>query len=294
MTKVAFLGLGLMGTPIAIRLLDAGNDVTVWNRTPERTRPLVERGASAATTPAHAVVGVDVAITMLTNADAFEHVVFGPDGMVTALTPAQLLVDMSTIGPDAVRSAASRLPTGVALVDAPVRGSVPEATAGHLAIYVGATEVDFPRVAPILAPLGTVHHVGAPGAGAATKVVVNSVLGAAITAFGEALALGDVLGLDRSELLDALLDTPIGGTVRAKRADVESGEYPPDFKLSLALKDLRLVTEIGERGGRHLEVARAARDWLERAARDGAGDLDFAAVIPTILANGRPEAGGRP
>src|SRR5438270_40593 len=151
MAKVAFLGLGLMGTPMASRLLDAGNDVTVWNRTPERTQPLADRGASAAATPAEAVVGVDVAITMLTNADALEH--------------------------------------------------------------------------------------------------------------------GDVLGLDRSELLDALQDTPIAGTVRAKRADVESGEYPPNFKLSLALKDLRLVTEIAERGGRHLAVAGAARDWLERAAR---------------------------
>src|SRR3954468_20099500 len=281
MAKLAFLGLGLMGTPMATRLLEAGNTLTVWNRSPERIRPVVDRGASAASTPADAVAGADAAITMLTNGQAFEDVVFGPDGVASALTPGQLLIDMSTVGPDAVRSVAGRLPNGVTLVDAPVRGSVPEATAGRLAIYVGASATDYERVATILTPLGTVHHVGGPGAGAATKVVVNSVLGAVITAFGEALALGDILGLDRSELLDALLDTPIGGTVRAKRADVESGEYPPDFKLSLALKDLRLVTEIGERGGRHLEVARAARDWLERAARDGAGDLDFAAVIPT-------------
>jgi 3-hydroxyisobutyrate dehydrogenase len=130
--------------------------------------------------------------------------------------------------------------------------------------------------------LGTPHRVGGPGAGAAAKVVNNSTLGAAIAAFGEALALGDALGLDRSALLDVLADSPIGTTVRAKRADVESGSYPPNFKLSLALKDLRLVDETAQRAGRQLPVARASRDWLERAANSGAGDLDYSAVIATI------------
>jgi 3-hydroxyisobutyrate dehydrogenase-like beta-hydroxyacid dehydrogenase len=171
-------------------------------------------------------------------------------------------------------------------VDAPVRGSVPEATAGKLAIYVGAEPADFDRVAPILDPLGTVHHVGGPGAGAATKVVVNSTLGAAIAAFGEALALGDTLGLDRSVLLDVLADSPIGSTVHGKRGDVESGEYPPNFKLSLALKDLRLVNEVADQAGRHLPVAAASRDWLEQAAEDGASDLDYSAVIATIAPGG--------
>ena len=283
MAKLAFLGLGLMGTPMATRLLEAGNTVTVWNRSAERIRPLVALGASAASTPADAVTGADAAITMLTNGQAFQDVVFGPDSVASALTPGQLLIDMSTVGADVVRSVAGRLPDGVTLVDAPVRGSVPEATAGRLAIYVGATATDYERVADILSPLGTVHHVGGPGAGAATKVVVNSVLGAVITAFGEALALGDILGLNRAVLLDALEDTPIAGTVKAKRHDVESGQYPPNFKLSLALKDLQLVTDVAERARRPLNVAAASRDWLERAAQAGSGDLDFAAVIPTIL-----------
>ena len=283
MAKLAFLGLGLMGTPMATRLLEAGNTLTVWNRSPERIRPLVDRGASAASTPADAVAGADAAITMLTNGQAFQDVVFGPDSVSSALTPGQLLIDMSTVGADVVRSVAGRLPEGVTLVDAPVRGSVPEATAGRLAIYVGATATDYERVAHVLSPLGTAHHVGGPGAGAATKVVVNSVLGAVITAFGEALALGDILGLNRAVLLDALEDTPIAGTVKAKRHDVESGQYPPNFKLSLALKDLRLVADVAAHSGRPLNVAAASREWLERAARAGSGELDFAAVIPTIL-----------
>ena len=141
MATLAFLGLGLMGTPMATRLLEAGHDLTVWNRTSEKTGPLVDRGASAAPSPAEAVAGVDVAITMVTNAEALEGVVFGDDGLAPALRPGQLLIDMSTVGPDAVRSVAARLPYGVTMVDAPVRGSVPQATQGNLAIYAGATEV---------------------------------------------------------------------------------------------------------------------------------------------------------
>ncbi|MFG1621839.1 NAD(P)-dependent oxidoreductase [Kribbella sp. NPDC049227] len=287
MAKLAFIGLGLMGTPMATRLLEAGHDVTVWNRTAEKTKPLTDRGAAAASTPMEASAGVDAAITMVSNAEALEQVVFGEDGVAAALAPGQLLIDMSTVGPNAVRSVASRLPDGVAMVDAPVRGSVPQATTGRLAIYVGADPADFHRVETILTPLGTLHHVGGLGAGAATKVVVNSTLGAAIAAFGEALALGDDFGLDRSVLLDVLSDTPIGGTVEAKRANVESGNYPANFKLSLALKDLNLVTEIADQFGRRLEVAVASRDWLEEAAVAGAGDLDYSAVIPTITSDGR-------
>ena len=290
MAKLAFIGLGLMGTPMATRLLEAGHDVTVWNRTAAKTKPLTDHGATAASTPMEAVAGVDATITMVTNADALEQVVFGENGLAAALAPGQLLIDMSTVGPDAVRSVASRLPAGVAMVDAPVRGSVPQATTGRLAIYVGGEPSDVQRVEPILTPLGTLHHVGGLGAGAATKVVVNSTLGAAIAAFGEALALGDDFGLERSVVLDVLSDTPIAGTVEAKRANVESGTYPANFKLSLALKDLNLVTEIADQNSRRLEVAPASRDWLEQAAEGGAGDLDFSAVIPTITS----DSGRRP
>jgi 3-hydroxyisobutyrate dehydrogenase-like beta-hydroxyacid dehydrogenase len=284
MAKLAFLGLGQMGTPMATRLLEAGHDLTVWNRTSARTTPLVGRGASVAASPAEAVSGVDVVITMIATPDALEQVLFADDGVVGALSPGQLLIDMSTVGPEVIRSVARRLPSQVTLVDAPVRGSVPEATAGRLAIYVGATRAAFEHVQPLLAPLGNLHHVGGPGAGAATKLVVNLTLGVTVTALGEALALGDTLGLDPGTLLDILADSPIGATVRGKRANIESGSYPPSFKLRLAVKDLRLVTETAAGPGRDLPLAAAARDWLEQADRAGAGDLDFSAVVATILA----------
>lgn len=284
MAKLAFLGLGLMGTPMATRLLQAGHDLTVWNRTSARTRSLVGLGAAAAASPAEAVAGADAAITMVANPEALEQVLFADDGVRGALSPGQLLIDMSTVGPETIRSVARRLPDGVTLVDAPVRGSVPQAEAGQLAIYAGATDAAFQRVQPLLAALGTVHHVGGPGTGAATKLVVNLTLGVTMAALGEALSLGDALGLDRTTLLDSLADSPIATTVRGKRANIESGTYPPNFKLGLALKDLRLVTETPALSGRDLPVAAASRSWFEQADQAGAGDLDFSAVIATILA----------
>jgi len=284
MAKLAFLGLGQMGAPMATRLLEAGHDLTVWNRTSSKTRPLVDRGASAAASPAEAVAGVDAAIIMVANREALEQVLFADDGLGLALRPGQWLIDMSSVGHVASRSVAVRLPDHVTMVDAPVRGSIAEATAGRLAVYVGATQAAFEHVQPILVTLGTPHHVGGPGAGAATKEVVNSTLGAAIGVLGEALALGEALGLDRATLLDVLAESAIGPTVRGKRANIESGDYPPSFKLRLALKDVRLVTETADRAGLDLKLAPAAEAWLERAAQDGAGDLDYSAVVATILA----------
>ncbi|HEX6230647.1 MAG TPA: NAD(P)-dependent oxidoreductase [Actinomycetota bacterium] len=283
MTRIAFLGLGQMGMPMAARLLEAGHDLTVWNRTPEKAQPLVQRGARAAATPAGTAAGVEVAITMLADPEALEQVAFGPDGLAAALGPGRLLVDMSTVGPDAIRSVAERLPVGVEMVDAPVRGSVPQATGGTLGILVGAPDDAFERVRSILEPLGTVRRVGGPGSGAAAKLVVNSALGATIAAFGEAIALGEGLGIDRGTLLDVLADSAVGPMAESKRANVESDSYPPRFKLGLALKDLRLVAEAARRAGRELKVAPASRAWFEEAARAGASDQDYAAVVRTIV-----------
>src|SRR5438105_10660169 len=124
MSKIAFLGLGQMGAPMAGRLLEAGHDVTVWNRTSGRAEPLAEKGAAVAGSPAEAGGGAEFAITMVATPDAVEAVLFGPDGLASALGPGQTLIEMSTIGPAAFRALTERLPAGVAAVDSPVRGSV--------------------------------------------------------------------------------------------------------------------------------------------------------------------------
>jgi 3-hydroxyisobutyrate dehydrogenase-like beta-hydroxyacid dehydrogenase len=292
MARIGFLGLGEMGTPMASRLIHAGHDVIVWNRTAARTAPLAQKGATVASSPAKAAVGADFLITMLATPEALEQVLFGAAGLTSALTPGQVLIDMSTVGPDEVHSVAARLPKAALFVDAPVRGSVPQATSGHLDIFVGATDENYGRVQPILESLGTVRHAGGPGSGAAMKLVANLALGAAIVTLGEALSLGESLDLNRSMLLDALVDSPIGPIVAAKRAIIESGQFVPSFKLQHAAKDLRLVVEAAAARGRDLKQARANRAWMDEAAERGAGDLDFSAVVSTIGGDEPPTISG--
>jgi len=282
-SKIAFLGLGTMGTPMATRLLHAGHDVTVWNRSVPRTASLARAGASVAVSPAGAADGVEFAITMLATPEAVNHVLFGRDGIASSLSSGQTWIDMSTVGPDAFRSAAARLPSGVAAVDAPVRGSIAEATDGRLHVYVGADDEDFEQVRAVLEVFGDVHRVGGPGAGAAMKLVVNTTLAASMVAAGEALALGEALGLDQRCILDALADSPVGPTVRAKRANIEAGRYPPSFKLSLAAKDMRLAIDAAKGAGMTLKTAQTVRRSLDEAADQGAADLDFSAVVATIV-----------
>src|SRR4051794_444811 len=231
MAKIGFLGLGAMGTPMARRLLRAGHDLIVWNRSLERTLSLLQDGAAVASSPAKAAAGADFLITMLATPEAFEQVLFGTGGLARALSRGQVLVDMSTVGPDEVWSAAARLPNGTSLVDAPVRGSVPQAESGRLEVFVGASDEDYARVEPILKALGSVRHTGGLGSGAAIKLVANLALGAAIVTLGEALSLGESLDVRRDVLLDTLIGSPIGPIVTAKRANIESGRFAPAFKL---------------------------------------------------------------
>lgn len=163
MTRIAFLGLGRMGVPMARRLLAAGHDLTVWNRTAAKAAPLAGAGAAVAGTPAEAVAGRDLVVTMLTDGAAVEDVLLGPGGAAPALAPGTVIADMSTIGPDAAGRVRRRLPEGVAFVDAPVSGSVPQAEAGELVILAGGTEADVARCAGALEALGRVRHVGPPG-----------------------------------------------------------------------------------------------------------------------------------
>jgi len=286
MTTIAFCGLGRMGAPMAARLLDAGHRLRVWNRSPGRAAPLVERGAAECDSPAAAAQGADVVVTMLTDGPALETVVFGNDGVAAGLAAGTTLVEMSTVGPEAARSIAGRLPAGADMLDAPVLGSVPQATEGTLKIFVGGDPEVFERTRPVLEAMGTPRHLGPPGAGAAMKLVANSTLGALMCGLAEALALADALGLEEAAVLDILAESPIGATVKSKRALIERGEYPANFKLALAAKDLRLVTAAGDAAGLDLRLAPAARAWLEQADAGGRGDMDYSAVIAEV--RGRP------
>ncbi|HVL92429.1 MAG TPA: NAD(P)-dependent oxidoreductase [Acidimicrobiales bacterium] len=289
MATIGFCGTGQMGAPMAARLVEAGLDVAVWNRSAARAAPLVDAGARWADSPRDAAAGAATVITMLATPEALEAVVFGGDGVRAGLEGGATLVEMSTVGPAAVRSVAARLPAGVSMLDAPVLGSVPQATDGTLKLFVGGDDEVVERHRGVLALLGRVDHLGPLGAGAAMKLVVNSTLGALMAGLAEAMVLGDAFGLDQGAVLDVLADSPIGATARGKRSRIESDRYPPNFKLALAAKDLRLVVEAAEAAGAEPRLAAAARSWFEDAARAGLGALDYSAVI--AHARGREAAG---
>jgi 3-hydroxyisobutyrate dehydrogenase len=163
-----------------------------------------------------------------------------------------------------------------------VQGSIQQATEGTLRIYVGADDDVVERVRPVLEPLGSILHMGSFGAGASMKLVANSTIGAAISALGEALALADAFGLRRDQVLEILSNSPVGPTASGKRGSIQAREYPPNFRLALAAKDLRLVRDEAERLGIDLRVAGASGSWLDQAEAEGHADEDYSAVVETI------------
>lgn len=200
------------------------------------------------------------------------------------------MIEMSTIGPAAVRELHESLPTGAAMLDAPVLGSIPQATEGGLKLFVGGDAEVIERCRHLLENFGTILPMGELGQGAAMKLVVNSTLGALMTALGEALVLAKALGLDRDRVFDILAESPIATPAKSKRSNVLTGTYKPNFKLELAAKDMRLVHEAAAGAGVELKVAEAARQWLETAEVAGLSELDYSAVIAQIL--GEPAGGG--
>jgi 3-hydroxyisobutyrate dehydrogenase-like beta-hydroxyacid dehydrogenase len=288
MAKLGFIGLGQMGAPMARRLLDAGHDLVVWNRTPARAEPLVSVGAAWADSAAGVAAGAEAIFTMLASPAAVERVVLGDDGIATGISSGTTLIEMSTIGPDAIRRIAQAFPRGVEVVDAPVLGSTPQAQDGTLVVFVGAPADTFARLRDLLEALGDPIHVGPFGSGAAIKLAINSTLGLIQLAFGEALALAGALGLDLRRTLDLLELSPISPTVKKKREGIETGIFEPNFKLSLAAKDMTLVTETARERGIELQGAAAARAAFEAAAQAGLGDCDYSAVAAYL--SGRPAA----
>ena len=267
--KVAVVGLGGMGSRIAQRLIDAGHELTVWNRTAAKAEVL---GVPIAATPAEAAARSEVVITMVAGPPALGAVTEGPDG-VAAGAGAATVIEMSTVGPAAIERLSSRVSE---LLYAPVLGSLSEAEAGTLSIFVGGERELFERHRALLEALGNPLYVGPTGSGAAAKLVANSTLFNVIGAIGEALALAEALGLSRDAAFDVLGRTALADQAERRRPALESGEFPPRFPLRLARKDADLLAETGL----DLRLTMAARSWLAEA---GDGEQDYSAVLERIL-----------
>lgn len=278
MTRVAVLGLGAMGRAIAARLLGAGHDLTVWNRTPRRDDELVASGARRASSPDEAVSDREAVITMVTDGPALEQVLFGDGGAVSAIPHDATLIEMSTIGPTALASVAQRL-APVAVLDAPVLGSVPSVETGRLVIFVGGDREVFERHADLLSLLGTTMYLGASGSGAMLKLVNNAAGIAALVAVGELLALTDRAGLDLDVVLDSIAAGPLASMVERWRPRLKEEDQSSYFRLALARKDLALAFDEAERLGTRLSVPEAAAARCDETIEAGLGDEDFGAVV---------------
>ncbi|MFI7543165.1 NAD(P)-dependent oxidoreductase [Actinoplanes sp. NPDC049599] len=253
MAHIAVLGTGRMGAAITRRLLDTGHRVTVWNRTAEKTEALVAAGARAAPTPA--VPDAEVVITMLTDAAAVRDVVAAAD-----LRPGSVLVEMSTIGPAAIREL--RVPDGVEVVDAPVLGSVAAAESGQLTVLAGGK---MGRARPVLESLGSVRHCGDLGSGAALKLVANTALVTGLAALADTMVVARALGVDAEAALSVLARGALAGAVT--RVTAVGAAFP----VALAAKDLDLVLGLADP-----PVVRAAAAVLREAPER---DADLGTIV---------------
>jgi 3-hydroxyisobutyrate dehydrogenase len=274
-----YLGLGLMGVPMTRRLLDAGYDVTVWNRSPGKATALVEVGAKAATAPHEVAAAASIIFMCLTDASAVEKVVFGAGGLASVPGDGKLVVDFSSIHPDAARSIATRLKAanGMAWIDAPVSGGTKGAEEGTLAIMAGGDAADVERVRPyILAMARGFTHMGPTGAGQTTKLCNQVIVGCAMAVLAEATRFAVNAGIDAKRLPEALAggfadSIPLQLFVPRMAQGIHS---PPLGHIATMLKDLDTVIDVAQDTASPVPMAALAAQLFRMAAATRGADAD--------------------
>ncbi len=279
---VAVLGLGNMGEPIAERILAAGFPLSVWNRTPEKAAPLVERGAGQLGSPREALQKADVCVTALADDAAFEDVILGEHGVLAGARPGTSLVDMSTISVDASEHVAGRAAqAGVGYLRAPVSGSPVIVRGGTLTIMVSGSKDLAADLRPLLEAIGpTILYVGHEEAARVAKLVLQILIGGTAELLGEALVLGELGGVDREKLLETIGASVVGSRfVEYKTKPLLEEDYSATFTTNLMLKDIALVLGLASEQGVDLPFAERLSDLLEDAVARGHGDQDFIALF---------------
>ena len=275
--RIGFIGLGTMGAPMARRLIDAGHEVTVHNRTRVREEPLAAAGAHRAASPREAADGAELVITIVGDSPDVRQVVLGDDGAIHGLKPGAVLVDMSTIAPSAAREIAEALAErGVAMLDAPCSGGSEGAAAGTLSIMIGGDEATLERVRPALEVLGsTLTRVGGAGAGQLCKAVNQVVIAGTYAAVAEGLALAMAGGIDPEATLRAISGGAAGSWGLTHRGpNMLAGRYPLGFRTRLHRKDLGIALDAARERGIPLPVAAWVEQRETELVRRGFGDED--------------------
>lgn len=285
MTRLGFIGLGVMGGRIARRLLAAGYTVTGFNRTKAKAHWLQDLGMRWADSPRAVAASSEVIFTMLTDTAALQTATTGPDGLLAGLSPGKTYLDMSTVSPAASRELAAQvLERGAQMLDAPVSGSVSTLEEGRLSIMVGGDRAAFERVRPILLAIGpTVMHIGGNGQAVLLKIATNLNLAAQMLAFSEGVVLAEKGGIPRQTAVDVLLNTVIASPMLKYRGPFVL-QQPAEawFDVGMMQKDVGLALELGRQLAVPLPTTAVANEWLTAARSLGLGRQDFAAVCEVL------------
>jgi 3-hydroxyisobutyrate dehydrogenase len=284
--RLAFVGLGAMGSRLARRLLAAGHHVTGWNRSADKARALASAGLTVAASPRAAAQGAEAVFTMVTDDAALRAVTLGDDGVVAGLARDAVLVEMSTVSPMIVRELAGPVAArGAALLDVPVSGSTITVEQGLASFVVGGEVAALERVRPWLLAMGTaVTHVGPLGLAKTMKVATNLGLAVQMLAFSEAVLLAEKAGIARASAVEALLKSVIASPMVKYRGPFVLGQMPPDawFKVAMIQKDLQLALDAGRVWGVPLPMTSTAQEWMTAARGLGLGEYDFAIVFDVL------------
>ncbi|HEX7626298.1 MAG TPA: NAD(P)-dependent oxidoreductase [Gaiellaceae bacterium] len=285
MAEVGYVGLGVMGSSIVRRLLAAGHDVTVWNRTPEKAEPLLEAGAHWADSPREAAERSDVVFTMVTNTAAVRAVTEGPDGIIAGLAPGKIYVDMSTASPANTRALAEQVAeVGAQMLDAPVSGTSITVDQGKASIMVGGDEDAFERATPILEAIGPkVFHLGPSGSAVTIKIAINLSLAVQMLAFSEGVLIAEKSGIARERAVEVMLASVIASPMVAYRGPLVLG-HPDEvwFDCHMMQKDLNLALELGRELEVPLPTTAVTNELLTAANGMGIGERDFAVLFDVL------------
>jgi 3-hydroxyisobutyrate dehydrogenase-like beta-hydroxyacid dehydrogenase len=279
--KIGFIGLGIMGSRMAANLQTHGYSLVVFNRTRAKAEPLLGPCGTFSDSPARLAEEVDVLFTMLAHPDAVEEAALGRDGFLDHLKPNALWVDCSSVNPSfSRRMAAEAVRRGVHFVDAPVTGSAPVAAEAKLVFWVGTDAADLERIRPLLLCMGNkIVHTGGHGMGTSMKMVINLLLGNAMVAFAEAMALGKGLGLSQKALFDSLLGTPaVAPFLALKRDKIDQGNYEAEFPLRWMQKDMHLATVSAYESGVAMPQTNVTKEIYRLAMCAGHAAEDFSAI----------------
>lgn len=279
--KIAFIGTGLMGAPMAANLLAAGFDVSVWNRTPQKAKSLADKGAVIAQNPADAVRDADIVIVMLSSGPVCSDILFGDNGVARQIKSPAFLVVMSSIGlTEAKDMAAKSAELGLRWVDAPVSGGTPAATDGTLSIMAGGELDDVRAVNPVLAAMGRVVHIGPPGTGTLTKLVNQLLVASTIAAVSEGLLMAEAGGANTAKVREALL----GGFANSRILDLHgakmiAGLFEPGGPAKYQVKDTGAALDTARELDLELPVLGLVDQLFASLVSHGGGDLDHSALI---------------